>query len=374
MSEYQWVEFRAVDAPLDDKALAFMRRQSTRAEIDRWKFVNEYNFGDFHGKTLEMMRRGYDVHVHYANFGLRHLSFRIPHGAACLDQLDSYLLGDEIRWKPDAKGAGGVLTLEPDGDAGTWDWLGDVESLASAFIPLRDMLVAGDMRPLYIAHIAFLYEDDALEPPVPAGLRKTHPALQRLCEFYEIPPDLITVAAESSVDLKPEETVDALIASWLKMQSKADALSALEKCLHEPHQYPLRLLRRIRLEATESGVTCPGNRTIGELRSRAQQMAAERKRKKKATAERKDARRKAKADREHQEKLAAIAANPGKSLKRIDAAVAEKTKPAYVRAAAELALLAEACGMPTAIAKVRSIRREFRYRTALLSELKKAGF
>ncbi|KAA5538011.1 hypothetical protein FYK55_27730 [Roseiconus nitratireducens] len=73
MSEYQWIEFRAVDAPLDDAALDFMHEQSTRAQIDRWKFTNEYHFGEFRGDANEMMRRGYDVHVHYANYGVRRM-------------------------------------------------------------------------------------------------------------------------------------------------------------------------------------------------------------------------------------------------------------------------------------------------------------
>ena len=80
MSEYQYVEFRAIDRPLDDKALAFMQRQSTRAEITRWSFTNEYHFGDFHGNAIEMLRRGYDLHLHYANFGIRKLMFRLPRG------------------------------------------------------------------------------------------------------------------------------------------------------------------------------------------------------------------------------------------------------------------------------------------------------
>ena len=88
MSEYQWVEFRAVDAPLDGASLAFMRKQSTRAEIDEWRFTNEYHFGDFRGDVTEMMRRGFDVHVHYANFGIRRICFHIPDGFAYSELLD----------------------------------------------------------------------------------------------------------------------------------------------------------------------------------------------------------------------------------------------------------------------------------------------
>jgi hypothetical protein len=33
MSEYQYVDFQAIDAPVSEKNLGFLRRQSTRAEI-----------------------------------------------------------------------------------------------------------------------------------------------------------------------------------------------------------------------------------------------------------------------------------------------------------------------------------------------------
>ncbi len=51
MSEYQWIEFRAIDAPLDDEQVKFMHTQSSRAEISHWSYTNEYNFGDFRAGT-----------------------------------------------------------------------------------------------------------------------------------------------------------------------------------------------------------------------------------------------------------------------------------------------------------------------------------
>ncbi len=38
MSEYQYLHFLAIDRPLDDEQLEFMRRQSTRAEVSQWEF------------------------------------------------------------------------------------------------------------------------------------------------------------------------------------------------------------------------------------------------------------------------------------------------------------------------------------------------
>ena len=51
MSEYQYVAFRAIDRAVSKKDLAYMRRQSTRAEITPWFFENEYHYGDFHGNA-----------------------------------------------------------------------------------------------------------------------------------------------------------------------------------------------------------------------------------------------------------------------------------------------------------------------------------
>lgn len=53
MSEYQFVHFLAIDRPLNDEQLDFMQRQSSRAEITRWSFTNEYHYGDFHGNARE---------------------------------------------------------------------------------------------------------------------------------------------------------------------------------------------------------------------------------------------------------------------------------------------------------------------------------
>jgi hypothetical protein len=152
MSEYQYVEFRAIDRPLDDKALAFMQRQSTRAEITRWSFTNEYHFGDFHGNTIEMLRRGDDVHLHYANFGIRKLMFRLPRGLPLpAKQCRPFLNTDGLRWHKDGKGPGGVLEISPYLEPGEIDDLWDLDKWLDRFVPLRQAIVDGDPRPLYAA-------------------------------------------------------------------------------------------------------------------------------------------------------------------------------------------------------------------------------
>ena len=83
MSENQYIEFRAVDRPLTDSELKFAEKQSTRAQISRWSFQNEYHYGGFRGDVNGLLRRGYDVFLLYANFGIRTVAFRLPTGFPC---------------------------------------------------------------------------------------------------------------------------------------------------------------------------------------------------------------------------------------------------------------------------------------------------
>ena len=113
MSEYQYVGFRAIDAPLSKKNLEYMRRQSSHAEITPWTFDSEYTFGDFHGDAPEMLRRGYDVYFHYANFGVRTLSIRLPDGLPQADAAEPYFIEDFFEFRKDKTGPGGLLAIEP---------------------------------------------------------------------------------------------------------------------------------------------------------------------------------------------------------------------------------------------------------------------
>ncbi len=107
MSECQFIHFRALDGPLGDEQLALMERQSTRAHVTRWEFTNEYHFGDFRGDVKGMLRNGYDVHLHFANFGIRRLMFRLPAGLPCdQETFKAFVADDGMAWHADKEGQG----------------------------------------------------------------------------------------------------------------------------------------------------------------------------------------------------------------------------------------------------------------------------
>jgi hypothetical protein len=47
VSEYQYYEFVAIDGPISDEGLRYARGCSSRAEVSRVRWKNEYQFGNF---------------------------------------------------------------------------------------------------------------------------------------------------------------------------------------------------------------------------------------------------------------------------------------------------------------------------------------
>ncbi|MGO9112343.1 MAG: hypothetical protein ACLP9L_24195 [Thermoguttaceae bacterium] len=370
MSEYQFVHFLAIDRPLDDDQLEFMQRQSTRAEITPWEFTNEYHFGDFHGNAREMLQYGYDVHLHYANFGIRLLMFRLPAGLPCDRKMFDALRPEYgVQWHADKKGPGGVLQIQPEADAGSYEE--DVYNAAPVLrqiAPLRNMLIGGDLRPLYLAWLACTGDDESLEPPVPAGLGKLAPPLKSMAKFYEIGQDLISAAADRSPPLS--ETTDAgeTLKQWIGKQSKANLQELVQQLLaHDGPASRAETLARIRNETpTAAWPMAEPSRTLAQLHESASELRVRR-----ATREQKAS------DAAHRKRLETITADPRALIANVEKLVKMRSVSDYERAAQELADLREALGPTTGPARARAVaeklRRENPRLNGLVAALRKHG-
>lgn len=221
MSEFQYIAFRAIDAPVSKANLKYMREQSTRAEITQWAFDNQYTFGDFHGDTVEMLRRGYDFHLHYADFGIRKLMIRVPELPA---EAKEYLIGEQLCFTKDKSGQpSGILTFnlshEPGDLEDVWEPAGPVEEL----LPLRAEILEGDLRPLYLAHLAIASDmnhdpADEKDAPVPAGLNKLTSAQKAFAEFYGIDKALLAAAAQGAPSHAERAQAKEDFDQWLESQ------------------------------------------------------------------------------------------------------------------------------------------------------------
>jgi hypothetical protein len=338
MSEYQYIAFRAIDKAVSEKNLAYMRQQSSRAEITPWSFENEYHYGDFHGNASEMLRRGYDIHLHYANFGIRTLLIRLPYGFPDARAAKPYLAGDSLRFLKDKNGPGGTLAIEPYYEPGDLDELWDLGEILDRLVPLRTEILDGDLRPLYLAHLAAAHDgnhdpEETIEAPVPAGLSKPTNSQRALAEFYGLSEALIAAASQESGPLPATEDQRAQYAKWLAEQPEATKDSWLVELLSDSGS-SVRSKIRAQFEkaaSKQSWPTVQADRTVAQLEAAAEEI--ERERKKESAA---------KAARQRAKRLQKMAADPTPFLRETERLVSQRSTDAYQQVSETLADLREA--------------------------------
>lgn len=363
MSEYQYLYFAAIDKPLDDKQLAYMERQSTRAKISRREFMNEYHFGDFHGDAFGMMRHGYDVHLHYANFGVRRLMFRFPAGLPWeRESFSAFAMDEGILWRADKKGPGGILVFDPEADAGTYEEeFFEFKDLEAELGRVREMLLWGDTRPLYLVWLACVGDPDAIEPPVPAGLGECLRELGTLARFYEVSSDLVQAAAERSPTAPKVSKKQQSYRQWVDEQSTADLRDLVGRMLADDTGSVRAEILAGMHEAANQWPTAEPTRTLGELheaaeRQRSRRMKGERSQRKQA----------------RQRRLTAMAADPDKMIAAVKKRVKLRSTSEYAQAAQELLDLSEALGPKRGPKRARTVAEQLVRDHPTLNHLKAA--
>ena len=208
MSEYQYYEFAAIDGPISDEGLRYAQSCSSRASVSRVRWQNTYNFGDFHG-SVDTLLKYYDAHFYIANWGTVRLGLAFPKGAIAPEAIQPYLRGGE-RYEDTltVKESGNrrVVYWERNEEGGWFETGGD--GLIDQLIGVREELMRGDYRALFLGWLADFIPDEWLDPgdgavvmpPIPAGLNHLSPALAQLIEHFPPDPDALAVAAELSQD------------------------------------------------------------------------------------------------------------------------------------------------------------------------------
>jgi hypothetical protein len=374
MSEYQKVAFRAIDSPVSDKNLEYMERQSSRAEITPWLFDNEYQFGDFRGNAIEMLRRGYDLYFHYANFGIRKLLIRFADGLPDFAAAELYFGEDALKFLAETDGPGGILSVTPYFEVDDLEELGELDEIVDRLVPLRAEILDGDLRPLYLAHLAIAYDgehnpEETSEAPVPAGLEKLSDAQRALTEFYGLSESFIAAAAQGGPPLPEPTDHRTHLAQWLQSQPEATKDTWLAQCMTDPSATVRReILASFRQSRGMSPwPTVRKNRTIAELEAATEIIQQE------------SARAKAKnAARQRSKKLADMVADANPTLRKTEVLVEKRSRQAYSQIATLLVDLREALagGKQSNLAEQQAQKLKMQNpKLALLtSELRRAGF
>ena len=378
MSEYQYYEFQAADRPLTRQQMSELRGYSTRAEITPTRFVNSYNWGSFKGNAEQWMERYFDAHLYFANWGTRILMLRIPERLLDKEVLEEYC-ADETGLSFHL--AAGSFILSFTSEVEDYDPSQD-EGALSSILPVRSGLMRGDHRALYLGWLVAVQagkvDDEAPEPPLPAGLGQLDVSLDTLADFLCIDQDIVAAAVEGAPDGRTTGLSRDEIIAWVHNLSAEEKDSFLADLIEgDDSRLAAELFQRVARErkcvpADEAGP----RRTAGQIRARAEIITETRKR----IETEKRAQEKARQEREEAEKrlkyLQSLAGREGNLWAKVDRLIATRQLGPYDEAVSLLQDLRDLADMGGRGADFRTrlaaLRNEHSRKPSLLERFLKA--
>ncbi len=377
MSEYQYYEFQAIDRPLTPEEQAAVSRLSSRVDPHPWRAVFTYSYSDFPGNPEKILAQYYDAMLYLANWGSHRLMFRFPESAIDLERAGAYcrpyFVEEYLSFS--TVGEQVILNIEfREEEGGGWI---EGEGWLASLIQLREDILQGDYRVLYLAWLKALEMEDVLEsvtePPPPPGLRTLTPALRSFVELFEVDEDLIQVAAEASGEAQPisEDDLRRAIAKLapeerdaflLRLAQGEPRLSLAFKRRLGAFMTPPHLCRTTGARQAEARA----RRTVGQLFAEAEEL---RERERKEQAARAEAKRVA--------ELEALAGRGERAWQEVDTLIQQSTGKAYdqaVKLLVKLKELAQHQGQESAFqSRLERIEEGYARRSALMKRLRKAG-
>src|SRR6266487_1952968 len=225
MSEYQRYEFMTSDRPLTRVQLDAVNALSSHIEASSTHALIEYHWGDFKHNRIKVLQEFFDGFLYWANWGSPQLAFRFPHGILPADLIDGYDLEDFVTFTRYSDYD--ILDIQFGEMEAPDEW---INYELGSLIALRDELMEGDLRALYIVWLAaqimiegYDEEEDENEeedweisvPPLPPGFGTLTAAQYSLAELLRVPQELLVAAARHSKTVAPTTGDD--FAAWVRL-------------------------------------------------------------------------------------------------------------------------------------------------------------
>jgi hypothetical protein len=316
MSEYQYYEWQTIDRPLTEAELVRVRKLSSHMEVvTSTQAIVTYSWSDFKHDPRQVLLDYFDAFLYQANWGSQRLMFRFPKDVLDTTAIQPYLLEEVIILTH--FGEYDVLDIDINDEEGYS--LVKAEGALGQMTPLRDQIIRGDYRLLYLAWLrastpysphagawdgdedeydeeeqepvgvygrgAGASAHDGHEPPVPPGLGALTGSLQRFIEVFDVDTYLVQAAAQASPAARPED--DEGWQSALGLLTRAECEAFLRSLLRGEPQVGNALRKRlIELAGVQRSPSGPPRRTIGELVNLADRLEEEGQQRAKFEAER----------------------------------------------------------------------------------------
>lgn len=290
MSEYQYYEWQTIDRPLNASEQREVNGLSSHMDAaTSTQAVVTYSWGDFKHDPEKVLLKYFDAFLYDSNLGVRRLMFRLPKDLVDVSSIQPYLFEDRIMLEE--RGKYFILEIQISEDSDSFEWV-ESGGVLGQLTPLREQLLQGDTRLLYLAWLKAISAEDpegteeAPEPPVPTGLKKLNASLQALAEFFEIDPHLISAAAGSSKkeESSPEPDLESAAAKLTRTESDAHLLQIARG---EPGAVLSLKKHLTQLSGRKSSSLSQSTRTASELFELAGKIEIEAKRKAREETERK---------------------------------------------------------------------------------------
>jgi hypothetical protein len=218
--------------------------------------------------------------------------FRFPKAIIDTKCFQPYVLPDVVTITKTSQYV--VLDIEIHEEDGINGWV-EGEGWLSQLLPLRDELLAGDLRLLYLVWLRSAaalagdsLDEDPIEPPIPPDLSQLSPALQAFAELVELDPDLVTAAAQASPD--QQNPADRPWEDWLPALTAAERqkflLKLVRRELHVDRQLIARLQELAGADRSQPSYAA-GQRRLSELEKIASSAQKERQQQEKNAARKK---------------------------------------------------------------------------------------
>ena len=229
MGSYAYHEFRAVDRALTSAEREEVERLSSRAEVSAHHAAFTYNYSSFRGDEKALLTSCFDAMLSIASWGTLRVIFSVPREGFDPSRAQRYALdppslefsdwGVTVEVMEDRVLVGFVL------DEMSFGWV-EGEGLLEPLLGLREQLMMGDDRPLYLGWLAAwwhgLVDDEGHEPPIPAGMGQLEAHHNAFADLFQIPDAALLSAADLSPPLKPAEPTTV-------MSGVIDALTEAER-------------------------------------------------------------------------------------------------------------------------------------------------
>ena len=235
MSGFEMHCFRSIDRPLSQQEMKEIDSWSSRFSPSSSGINYVYHYSSFGQDADTIFPKYFDAMLYFDSWGTKQFMFRFPKSAVNWKELTQFTnVKDDIHL--DFKKVGDYITLElyfsDDEDGG---WMEEEDYLLDALIPIRDEIMRGDYRSLFIGWMIvqkqgelWEEEDEPQEeistPAIPANLNKLTAAQQYLVKMFGLDQGFVDAAATFSPNSKEQQIDYSKLIPLLSSKEKDEYL------------------------------------------------------------------------------------------------------------------------------------------------------